>query len=92
MKWVLVLALLDTQFPIYVFSSPTYSTKEQCLQQMQDPNRVLKIQRYIFLEYDRVVPIVSYSCITELESKDFLNGTLVVYRSYHTNRSRDVSL
>ena len=92
MKWVLVLALLDTQFPIYVFSSPTYSTEEQCLQQMQDPNRVLKLQRYIFLEYDRVVPIVAYSCITELDYRKMLNETYTFHRSYHTNRSRDVLL
>lgn len=66
MTWFLVVLFMEwEEYPIYVFTEPTFASREECMASAKNPEDIPKYLRQILVEYGRPVPIKGINCINE---------------------------
>lgn len=66
MKWFIVVLFMEwEQYPIYVFTEPTFDSREECMESIKNPNHVPAYVSKLLLEYGRPMPIKGINCIDE---------------------------
>ena len=74
MKWVIVVLLATMGGDIYVFTKPTFDTKQECVTSIKDPEKIPEYSKKLVMEYGRLMPIRSVGCIEETDLKRILEG------------------
>lgn len=70
MSWFLVVIFMEwEQYPLYVFTEPTFESKEECMASAMDPDEIPGYVSKLLLEYGRPMPVKGINCINE----DILN-------------------
>lgn len=66
MKWFLVVMFMEwEQYPIYMFTEPTFESREECIASAMDPNEIPKYLNQLLLAYGRPMSVQGINCITE---------------------------
>jgi hypothetical protein len=72
MNWLVVVMFATLAGDLYVFTEPSFSTREECMSRLTDPASIEKMTRKLLEEYGRVMPIHLVNCIEEQEFKKIL--------------------
>lgn len=76
--WFFVVIFMDwEEYPLYMFTKPTYETFEECMESGKDP---VMIQQYVvrlLLEFGRPVPIKGFVCVDEDKANELLGKTSI---------------
>ena len=73
MKWLIVVVFYTMQGDIYIFTDPTFDTKEECVASIKDPAMVPVYSKKLVLEYGRLLPIQAISCLEEKTIDNIIN-------------------
>ena len=79
MTWMIVVIFATLAGDVYIFTDPTFETREACMESVISEKEVL-LQK-LFLEYGRIMPIRGVNCLEEetikeiLEKAEQLGGT-----------------
>jgi len=65
MKWLIVVIFANVQGDLYIFTDPTFDTREVCMQSINDKEDQKKYVRKLVLEYGKVMPIRGINCLQE---------------------------
>lgn len=66
MTWFLVVLFMEwEEYPIYVFTNPTFTSKEECFASALNPDHIPGYVLEIITEYGRPMPIKGINCIDE---------------------------
>lgn len=53
------------EYPVYVFTEPTFESREACIESALDPEDIPGYVRKLLIEYGRPMPIKGINCISE---------------------------
>ncbi len=73
MKWVIVVLFYTIHGDIYVFTEPTFDTREECIAAVKDTQNVPAYSRKLVLEYGRLLPIQAINCVNETVVNKIMN-------------------
>ena len=73
MKWMVLILFATYNGDFYVFTNPTFDTREQCMAALDDPDQRFKMVLKIAQEYGRPMPIRMANCLDEKEIKEILD-------------------
>ena len=73
MKWLMVVLFATMQGDIYIFTTPEFDSREECITSAKDPQEQEKYIRKLVLEYGRVMPIHGINCLEKDEIYRILN-------------------
>jgi hypothetical protein len=65
------------EYPIYMFTSPTFDSREECIASVLNPDDVPGYVTEIILEYGRPMPIKGINCIDENLAKQLQYGDAI---------------
>ena len=65
MKWFIIVLFYTIHGDIYVFTDPTFATREECIAAVKDPQNVPAYSQKLVLEYGRLLPIQAINCVNE---------------------------
>lgn len=66
MTWFLVVIFMDwEEYPLYVFTDPTFESREECMASAVDPDDIPAYVGKLLMEYGRPMPIKGINCISE---------------------------
>lgn len=77
MKWLIVVLFYTLHGDVYIFTEPTFETREECISSIKDPNMVPVYTKKLVMEYGRLLPIQAINCLQEdtiVEILDSING------------------
>lgn len=64
--WFFVVIFMDwEEYPLYMFTKPTFETFEECMESGKDPVMVQKYVTRMLLEFGRPMPIKGFVCVDE---------------------------
>lgn len=72
MTWVIVVLFATMGGDIYMFTKPTFNTKDECMTSVRDPNNIPKYTQQLVMEYGRLMPIRAVGCMEEEQIKAIL--------------------
>lgn len=74
MTWFLIILFASwEEYPLYVFTDPTFESKQECLASAADKEDVKKYVYKLLTEFGRPMPIVGVGCVNEDELETILN-------------------
>lgn len=62
------------QYPVYMFTNPTFDSREECMASIKNPNHVPAYVAQMLMEYGRPMPIKGINCIDEDLAKELMLG------------------
>ena len=65
------------QYPIYVFTNPTFDSREECMASIKDQNKVPAYVAQLLIEYGRPMPIKGINCIDQNLYKELLQEEFI---------------
>lgn len=74
MKWLVVVLFATPGQDLYIFTDPTFETKQECETSIRDPEQVPKYIKKLSQEYLHLPPIRAVGCIEEQEMKKIMEG------------------
>jgi hypothetical protein len=74
MNWMIVVLFATLQGDVYLFTEPTFETREQCIEYISDKEQIPSIVEKLVWEYGRQMPIHAINCLEEDVIKNILNG------------------
>ena len=74
MKWLIVVIFYTLQGDVYIFTDPTFDSREECVASLQDPAMVPVYTQKLVMEYGRLLPIQGLNCLQEDKIKEILDG------------------
>lgn len=72
MKWFVIVLFYTLHGDMYVFTEPTFDSREQCVASIIDPLEMPKYVQKLVLEYGRLLPIQALNCIDEETLKQIM--------------------
>lgn len=72
MKWFIVVMFYTLHGDIYIFTEPTFDTREECVASVKDPAKIPAYSRKLVLEYGRLLPIQAINCLEEKQIENLL--------------------
>lgn len=73
MSWAVVVLFATMAGDIYIFTEPTFETRDQCMAQLYDPTSRDNMVKKLVEEYGRPMPIQAVNCLQTSEIKRLLN-------------------
>ncbi len=73
MKWLMVVLFATMQGDFYVFTTPKFDSREDCLAAAMNPEEQKKYVRKLIIEYGKVMPIQGINCLQQDEIKRIIN-------------------
>ena len=75
MKWLVIVVFATMSGDFYIFTNPKFDSKQECIEQLQDPKNMVKMVMKIGEEYGRPMPVQIVNCLSEEEIEDILKNT-----------------
>lgn len=75
MKWLVIVVFATMSGDFYVFTNPKYDTKQECMDQLIDPEQIGKMVLKIIEEYGRPMPVRIANCLDEKTIEEILEKT-----------------
>ena len=72
MNWLIIVMLATFHGDVYIFTEPTFETREECIQSLKDPEQIKLYTRKLILEYGKQMPIQLINCLEEKTIKELL--------------------
>ena len=60
------------EYPLYLFTKPTYETFEECMESGKDPVMIQQYVGRLLLEFGRPVPLKGFVCVDEDKANELL--------------------
>lgn len=73
MSWAVVVLFATMAGDIYIFTEPTFETRDECMAALYDPNSRNNMLKKLVMEYGRPMPIQAVNCLETGEIKRILN-------------------
>lgn len=74
MNWMVVVLFGTMMGDFYVFTTPTFETRQECMDALNDPSNRLLIAQKLNEEYGRPMPVELANCLEKEEIKDILES------------------
>jgi hypothetical protein len=72
--WFLVVLFMEwEEYPLYMFTNPTFQSQQECIESAKNPEDVKKYVVQLLNVYGRPMPVKGVVCINE-QQKDKLLG------------------
>ena len=66
MNWYIVVIFMEwVEYPVYVFTEPTFESREACIESLLDPEQIPEYVNHLFLRFGMIMPIQGVNCINE---------------------------
>lgn len=66
MKWFVVILFADwVEYPIYVFTDTSFTSREECVENVMNPENAVTYLNHLFLTFGSPMPIQAVNCIDE---------------------------
>ncbi len=75
MKWMVIVVFATMSGDFYIFTNPKFDSKQECMEQLQDPKNIFRMVMKIGEEYGRPMPVQIVNCLNEEEIEDILKNT-----------------
>ena len=62
------------EYPFYMFTNPTFETREECIASIKNPDHVPGYVAQLLLEYGRPMPIKGINCIDKDLVRELMLG------------------
>ncbi len=69
MKWLMVVLFATIHGDFYIFTNPTFDSREECIVAAMNPEEQKKYVRKLIIEYGKVMPIHGINCLQQDEIK-----------------------
>ena len=73
MSWAVVVLFATMAGDIYIFTEPTFETRDECMATLYDPNSRNNMLKKLVMEYGKPMPIQAVNCLQTSEIKRLLN-------------------
>lgn len=74
MKWLIVVMFATWQGDVYIFTEPTFESRQQCMEFVQDPKQIPHLVQKMYEEYDKPMPVRAVNCLEQEELERILKG------------------
>jgi hypothetical protein len=74
MNWLMVVLFATMQGDIYIFTTPQFDSREECIAAVKDPEAQKNYVRKLVLEYGQVMPIHGINCLQQDEIKRIIEN------------------
>lgn len=74
MKWLIVVVFYTLHGDVYIFTDPTFDSREECIASIKDPDMVPVYTQKLVMEYGRLLPIQGLNCLQEDKIKEILDS------------------
>jgi hypothetical protein len=72
MNWLIVVIFATVTGDVYIFTDPTFETRQQCLDSVRSTEDQQGYIRQLLREYGEVMPIAGINCLQEDKIKEIL--------------------
>lgn len=72
MKWLVVVLFNTMAGDIYVFTDPTFTTQQECVEAISSKSSIGPMVEKLIIEYGSLPPIRTVVCIEEQKFKDII--------------------
>ncbi len=72
MQWLVVVLFATLQGDMYIFTTPEFETRDECMATVLDPKHIKGYTQKLLLEYGELPPIQAVNCL----QSDTLNRIL----------------
>ena len=72
MNWLIVVVFAVVTGDVYIFTNPTFETRQQCLDSVRSTEDSQGYIRQLMREYGEVMPIAGVNCLQEDTIKEIL--------------------
>ena len=69
MNWLVVVLFATLYSDIYVFTEPTFNSRDECMASVYNPADIKNYTYKLLLEYGEPMPILGINCLQEDEIK-----------------------
>lgn len=73
MKWLIVVVFQTITGDVYIFTDPTFDTREECMISVMNPDDQQRYVAQLTHEYGKVMPILAVNCLQEDTIKKILS-------------------
>ena len=63
MQWLVVVLFATLQGDIYIFTTPEFETRDECMATVVDPYHIQNYTKKLLLEYGEAMPISHINCL-----------------------------
>jgi len=74
MNWLMVVLFATMQGDIYIFTTPQFDSREECIAAAMNPEEQKKYVRKLIIEYGKVIPIHGINCLQQDEIKRIIEN------------------
>lgn len=74
MNWLIVVLFATGLGDMYIFTEPTFETRQECMNTLTDPYHIRNYIKKLASEYSEPMPIELINCIEEQTLKNILNN------------------
>jgi len=75
MKWLVVVMFATMQNDIYIFTDPSFETREACYATLTKEEHIYKYTTKLFQEYGKPMPVLAVNCLQENTIEEILQNT-----------------
>lgn len=76
MSWLVVVIFATFYGDIYVFTEPTFDSRDECMTSVLNPADIKNYTDKLLQEYGEPMPILGINCLQEDEIKRLLEGEM----------------
>ena len=73
MKWLVVVLFANMQGDVYIFTNPTFDTREECVATLRNPEKIAGYTMKLVEEYGRKIPIRAVNCLDQKTINEILD-------------------
>ncbi len=63
MQWLVVVLFATLQGDMYIFTTPEFETRDECMATVLDPKHIQGYTQKLLLEYGELMPIKAVNCL-----------------------------
>jgi hypothetical protein len=75
MKWLIIVVFATVSGDFYIFTNPKFESRQECMNQLKDPDQIYRMVIKIGQEYGRPMPVKAVNCLSEKEIEEILEKT-----------------
>ena len=75
MKWLVIVVFANLAGDIYIFTEPSFETREECMTTITNPESIYQYTQKLFLEYQEHKPISFVNCLQKDEIEKVLENS-----------------
>ena len=75
MKWLVVVMFATMEGDVYIFTDPSFDTREECTATLTQEQSVYNYTTKLFEEYGKPMPVLAVNCLDQNTIKEILQKT-----------------